>query len=148
MSLAVKNETVLWVRYLCVWSTLVGCFLLPYFLVTQKEHVFVVLEAGDELPVWQPSSNVFCTHCRKGRCWPALSQPFRNFGKWWCGHCQSGTINKSALIRDKLRLRKLKFTHGKIICLDKSGFFNFLLKYNMHMGKCIHHKCTDWWVCM
>lgn len=32
-----------------VWLILLGCFLLPYFLDTRKEHMFVVLEAGDEL---------------------------------------------------------------------------------------------------
>ena len=26
-----------------------------HFLDTQNEHMFVVVEAGDELPVWQPS---------------------------------------------------------------------------------------------
>ena len=59
LSLAVKNETSregLPFGDVCyVWLILLACFFLFYFLDTQKEHMFVVLEAEDELPVWQPS---------------------------------------------------------------------------------------------
>lgn len=64
VSLAVKNGTgggaLSFGWHVCwVWLILLGRFLRPYFLDTQREHMFAVLEAGDELPVWQPYWSVF-----------------------------------------------------------------------------------------
>ena len=127
VSLAVKNGTGRGALpfgggVCCVWLILLACFLLFYFLDTQNEHMFVAVEAGSELPMWQPPEMYSCTHKCKGRCWSALSTLWELSGEWWCGHCQSRATNKSALIRDELRLSITKVAHGKVIYLDKSGF--------------------------
>lgn len=43
----------------------------------QKEHVFVVVEAGDELPVWQPPKCILAHTDAKADV-DLLSQPFRD----------------------------------------------------------------------